>query len=58
MKIIQLVRISSARTFRPFHWMPRVYDGVNGVHTKLLVVGWLAIEYWDCYPYCDLTLPR
>jgi hypothetical protein len=42
---MKIIRIHSLRTFRPFHWWPKAYEGVNGVKTTLLMVGWLGIEY-------------
>ncbi len=41
----RIVRVSWLRTYRPFHWRPRIYPGVNGVATRLLVIGWLGVEY-------------
>ena len=40
-----IVRVSWVRTFRPFHWWPRIYSGVNGVTTRLLVVGYVGVEW-------------
>ena len=33
------------RKWRPFHWRPRIHNGVNGVQTSLCVIGWIGIEY-------------
>ncbi len=52
---LHIVRVCTMRTFRPWHWCPRIYNGVNGVTTRLFVWGWLSIEYgghWqDSAPY-------
>ena len=54
-KVKRIVRISWLRTYRPWHWLPRVYPGVNGVTTRLLVIGWLGVEY---YPNTEAKGPR
>lgn len=45
----RLVRISWLRTYRPWHWLPRIYAG-NGVTTNLLVIGWVGFEYYPNAP--------
>jgi len=30
---------------RPFHWLPKIYEGVNGVTTRLLVWGSVCVEF-------------
>jgi len=42
---MKIIRVASMRTYRPFHWVPRIYNGVNGVTTRLWVWGWLSVEY-------------
>lgn len=32
------------RSHRGFHWIPRVYPGINGCPTSLLVFAWWACE--------------
>ena len=41
----RIVRVSSMRTYRKWHWLPKRYGGVNGVTTELFVWGWLGVEY-------------
>jgi hypothetical protein len=41
----RIVRFSWLRTYRPFHWWPETYPGVNGVKTSLLVIGWVGVEF-------------
>jgi hypothetical protein len=41
----RIVRLAWLRTYRPFHWWPHIYPGVNGVTTNLFVIGWVGVEY-------------
>jgi len=41
----RIVRVSWLCSFRPWHWIPKIYPGVNGVTTKLFVIGYIGIEY-------------
>ena len=41
---LRIISVRSVRTFRPWHWTPRRYAGVNGVTSALIVWGWWGME--------------
>jgi hypothetical protein len=44
-KKLEILRVSSMKGYRPFHWFPKIYSGVNGVTTKLFVLWWFSVEF-------------